>query len=329
MIFGIMSCVMIASFRVSCCCYIWLHSLFVIISYTSNTTPLSLSDLLGQWNVTDFILLHESEWSNNITANEANSIEVESFRSLASPLPFAVKFILELHIFNNNIIEIQQAVPPEDKTEGELVALKEKIAKSARRMVLTFIQHVIPTLLEIEWNVDVDAITLNELFAREIECGLIEVKKGVAGEQHDVKFDDSVIREAMMAAQDKLTIVNQYVGAAETDLASLHSEIGIDIIRKRAKWPYTEYSCRFVFGHLVATELEIINEPGEEGERKSESRRGLREGGWMIRDRFCRVTNAFHSSDDLVDRIAAKPNLCGRSYELLFDKGVSTSMKIW
>ena len=180
-----------------------------------------------------------------------------------------------------------------------------------------------------EWYIEVDDITLSELFAREIECDLVDTKKALVSEKYNVKFDDSVVRKAMVKAQEKLTSVNQYVGATEKDLASIPSEEGIGIICKRAKWPYAEYSCRFFFGHLVATELEIVNEPGVEGEHKSESRRGLREGGWMVRDRFCRVTNAFHSSKDLVDWIADKPNLCGRTYELLFDKGVSTSMKIW
>ena len=61
----------------------------------------------------------------------------------------------------------------------------------------------------------------------------------------------------------------------------------------------------------------------------SYSRRGLREGGWLVRDRFCRVTNGFDVSENLVDWVRSKPILCGREYAFMFDKGVGVDMKIW
>ena len=293
-------------------------------------------DLLGQWDPNntkeyskpDWIHLTETDWSDNPLANETKPIEVESFRSLAAPLPFSIKFILELHIFNNIIINVQQSLPPRDASEEELEARKQEIAKPARRMLLGLIQKVVPTLLEMEWDTDVDNITLKELFAREIEASLIRVKKAVSDGRRQIEFDKVTVNEAMQAAYDKLIRAEELVGKTEEALATANSNnLHIDIIRKRARWPYAEYSCRFFFGHLVPTELEIINESGTT--IGADSRRGLREGGWMVRDRFCRVTNVFHSGEGLIDWIASEPIVCGRRYLLLFDKGVGTGMKIW
>lgn len=297
-------------------------------SYLLNCFSSSL-DLLGKWGFADCITLNESDWSNSRLENDGTKqIEVETFRSLSDPLPFAIKFTLELHIFNNTIIEITQATPPRDCTEEELEARKEEIAKPARRMLLEFIRQVVPTLLEMEWDVDVDNITMSELFAREIGASLATVKKAVANGKRPIEFDKTTVNEAMSAAYNKLKETEGCIGTTEMHLASGHlNSLHIDIIRKRARWPYVEYSCRFFHGQLVPTEFEIINEPG--AGLAAESRRGLREGGWFVRDRFCRVTNVFHSGDGLFDLISSEPIVCGRNYQFLFDKGVGTSMKIW
>lgn len=232
---------------------------------------------------------------------------------------------MELHIFNNLIIEIQQSDPPGDASPESLEARKEEIAKPARRMLLGFIQQVVPTLIAMEWDTDVDNITLSELFAKEIETSLADVKKSVAHGSKPILFDKGTVCGAMGRAQTKLDIATGRIGRTEKDLARLTPDFGV--VQKRAKWPIAEYSCRFFYGHLLPTELDIMNDP--ENCPKCESRRGLREGGWMVRDRFCRVTNVFQSGEELVEWISCRPNLCGRRYEFLFDKGVGTSLTIW
>ena len=223
------------------------------------------------------------------------------------------------------IVEIQQADPPGDAPPESREARKEEIAKPARRMLLGFIQQVVPTLIAMEWNTDVDNITLSELFAKEIETSLADVKKAVAHGSKPIVFDKATVGGAMDRAQTKLESATARIGRAEKDLACLTADI--DVVQQRAQWPMAEYSCRFFYGHLVPTALDIINDP--EKCPKCESRRGLREGGWMVRDRFCRVTNVFQSGEELVKWISCRPNLCGRKYEFLFDKGVGTSLTVW
>ena len=105
----------------------------------------------------------------------------------------------------------------------------------------------------------------------------------------------------------------------------------IETIKLRAEWPYAEYSCKFlVNGDLVPMGYEIINSfRSSSSSVGSRSRRGLREGGWLVRDRFCRVSSNFDVGENLVDWIRSKPTVCGRKYELLFDKGVGSDMKVW
>jgi hypothetical protein len=199
-------------------------------------------------------------------------------------------------------------------------------------MLLAFIQQVVPTLLRMKWDLDVDNLTLCELFARELNGALSNVKKAVAHGKKPILFDDTIVRSAMQEAYSKLVLIQNYVGTTESHLATSPTEkLHIDILRQRALWPYAEYSCRFFFGHLIPIELEIVNENNEVGTTpRNESRRGLREDpGWLIRDRFCQVTSVFDSGEGLVDWIADGPNLCGRRYELLFDKGVGSNIKIW
>lgn len=276
-------------------------------------------EMLGIWDVSDMVHLNESDWSD-LSQLDTKAIEVESFRSLASPLPFAIKFQLELQIFNDITIKIQEAKAPEDATLEELEEMKEEIAKPARKL-LGFIQQVIPILLEMEWETDVDNIALVELFAGEIAPYLADAKRSI-NRNEPIEFDKAVVYDALGEAQAKLEKAIQYVGMIERELASLptqaYTQFHVDVIKMRAKWPYAEYTTKFYQGHLLPTEFAIINDPGEH--HKCESSRGLREGGWMVRDRFCRVTNVFRSGEGLVDWIYSKPNLCGREYEFLFDK---------
>jgi hypothetical protein len=134
-------------------------------------------EMLGIWDVSNMVQLNESDWSD-LSQLDTKAIEVESFRSLASPLPFAIKFQLELQIFNDTTIKIQEAKAPEDATLEELEEMKEEIAKPARKL-LGFIQQVIPILLEMEWETDVDNIALVELFAGEIAPYLADVKRSI------------------------------------------------------------------------------------------------------------------------------------------------------
>lgn len=254
---------------------------------------------------------------------ENSIMEVIPFRNMTSKLPFALRFKLELLLFDNNIIEIQQVKQP-SLSETELQNHKEKIAIAARRLVVAFVQHVVPPLLEMNWErntmdgtvgLDVDNFTLSELFAEAIGSKLCSLKQKVK----DMKsswFDQEGIERAMDQAENWLNRAIDRCGT-EQDL-SVGECTDIKLIKLRAMWPYAEYSVKFlVNGDLVPAEYEIINCHSSFSLRPH-SRRGLREGGWLVRDRFCRVTNSFDVSEELVDWIRSKPMMCGREYELIF-----------
>ena len=294
----------------------------------------------------------------NNNEEEKEEIQVQPLRKLLSKLPYAIRFMLELHIFDNNIIEIQQVRPPNpnESNESEWDAHKEEIAMVARRMVVMFIQHVVPPLLDMDWNgLDVDNFTLSELFAEAIgskhvgteQCKLSTVKQAIKDYDSMKKcssislFDQDDINNAMNQAKIWLRNAIELCHGSEQDLGitgddDWRTTTNIDIIKKRSLWPYAEYSCKFlVNGDLVPADYVMVNNDCQQKPSSSftsfgsNSRRGLREGGWFVRDRFCRVTNSFDVNESLVDWIRSQPMLCGREFKLLFDKGVGSDMKVW
>lgn len=137
-------------------------------------------------------LLQTDEKEQNMAAKEllgrgveeSSVLEVQSFRNLASTLPFALRFRLELAIFDNTIIETQQFREPRENPEK----CKEELERIARRLVVAFITTVLPPLLKIEWEsipignvrgIDVDNFTLTELFAEAITPKLCTIKQRI------------------------------------------------------------------------------------------------------------------------------------------------------
>lgn len=275
-------------------------------------------------------------------------VEVQPFRNAVSRLPFALQFILELHIFDNDIIEVQRAKKPTTNyvPAAELDSYREKIATEARALVVAFVRHVIPPLLGVDWgsySLDVDDFALSELFAEAIRPKLCAIKQAVK-DSAPVSFDEGDVREALVTAERWLAKAERRCGGTEPELASdVAAEPPLDIIKRRARWPYAEYSCRFIVGgDLVPAEYVIVNHCEASSSSRqlstsraatpvlgSNSRRALREGGWLVRDRFCRVTGCYDVCENLAEWIRSKPMLCGRTYEMLLDKGVGPHMQVW
>ena len=179
-------------------------------------------------------------------------------------------------------------------------------------------------MLEIDWkHIDVNNFALSELFAEAMESKLCTLKQRV-NDMKRISFDRGDVEHIMCQAERWLKMAVEQCGS-EQDLASGDCA-DIELLIRRSRWPYAEYSCKFLDnGDLVPAEYVIVNCEGKE----FYSRRGLRECGWLARDRFCRVTNSFDVSEKLIDWISSKPILCGREYTFLLAKGVGGDMKVW
>jgi len=192
----------------------------------------------------------------------------------------------------------------------------------------------VPLLLEVDWGgLDVDNFTLTELFAEAVGPRLSELKREVR-DLKDASFGRLDVRNAMEQAEGWLRTAVRRCGAERELGASGEGDVDVDVdvLRRRAMWPYAEYSVQFLpGGDLVPAEFELINcPPYSSSSLKPTSRRALREGGWHVRDRFCRVTNGLvDAGGELAGWIRSEPVLCGRRYGLLFDKGVGINMKVW
>jgi hypothetical protein len=201
---------------------------------------------------------------------------------------------------------------------------------SARKMVLGFLQTVLPPLLKIEWHRE--SFTLEELFSSEIWDSFTEVKrKIIKGER--LTFFESHVQNALERARGSIVRAEQVCGATELELGrrmTVHDTepdyYDFETIQKRSRWPYAEFRCKFeLSGKLVPTDYEVINKDLSKNDGvPPTSRRGMREVGWPVRDRFILISalkfhNVFRS--DLVKWLEAGPRLCGREYVYLFDKG--------
>ena len=196
-----------------------------------------------------------------------------------------------------------------------------------RTLVVCLVQNVVPALLAIDWGedgLDVDHFTLTELFAEVLKSKSEGIKRKVQAARA-FAFGAHEVRTVLQRAGRWLE-KNIALCGSEKELASGHHDIRV--VRRQAMWPYAEYTGRFLDdGELVPAEFEVVNLYS--APREPTSRRGIREGGWLARDRFCSTKDNFCVGDTLVDYLASKPRMCGREYTFLFDKGVGSDMKVW
>ena len=120
----------------------------------------------------------------------------------------------------------------------------------ARKILLIYIQQVLPPLLNIDWRSKCggeDCFTLVELFAAEIWDSLISVKEATKkGNQVDFFADD--VLSALVRAQESLKHAEDVCDTTESQLSCQlrgGEEGFIDTIRKRSLWPMAMYSCKF------------------------------------------------------------------------------------
>ena len=158
-------------------------------------------------------------------------------------------------------------------------------------------------------------------------------------------FDRRLVDEVLERAKGLLHAAEAQHGLSEAQLQTGFAT-GLDrfgLIRKRSQWPYIEYTCKFsVTGALVPASFKLINRPGPpdaaaaaaaaanlagdataDAGHSYESRRAFREQGWLARDRFIHIPSL---PFDYRGYMAATwleqhPQLCGRAYHYLFDKG--------
>lgn len=256
-----------------------------------------------------------------------------SFRGAVTLLPFAVRFQLERALLSDHEL-IPLKLKKRPRSSEELKTLEVNIA--ARKMLLGFLQVVLPCLLKIQWTsrsgvshqqVDAEcANTLQELFAFEIWDSFTEVKKRILkGEK--LLFYDGRVQDALQRARKSLQRAEVFCGVTELELSANNN---FDVIQKRSHWPYAEFRCKFELnGQLIPTDYEVINKDISsskitDGAPSTTSRRVFREGGWPVRDRFILISglkfyNVFRT--DLVKWVTAGPKLCCRKYAYLLDKG--------
>ena len=258
-----------------------------------------------------------------------------SFRTAASRLPFALRFQLERALFAQT--DQQQLLSTKSRCRDTANA----IAIAARKMILVFVQIVLPPLLEL----NLKGTTLSELFADEIWPSLERIQNAVR-KGDDFLFWEQAVEEASLRAGKCLSQAEKVCGMTESDLDI--QSYDFSVIQKRAMWPIGEYRCQIrasawpveetsdgtlkqveIFDEtqtkLIPISLEIVNK-----NRLVDSfvppctRRAQREMGWSVRDRFVLISSLkFHPSynSEIVDWLRAEPELCGRRYAYLFDKG--------
>ena len=208
--------------------------------------------LVGKWDgetvhIPYSSLYHPGQANGDEETMENSMIEVEPFRKITSKLPFALRFKLELHLFDNNIIETQQVYRPIYGTVEEWDDLKEEMAATARSLVVAFIQQVVPPLLEIDWEtniedgglgLDVDNFALSELFAEAFGSKLCTLKQ-VVKDMDNISFDQRDIENAMCQAQKRLNMAMKRCGS-EREL-SFGDCTDIELLKRRAMWQYAKY----------------------------------------------------------------------------------------
>jgi len=281
--------------------------------------------------ILDSLLTHDE------IAQRARNLTI-SFRAAAAKLPFCLRFQLERVILSDASLRIKKR--PKGCNAQEVEKRKQDVIFLARKVMLVYIQVVLPPLLDIDWSIECGdelCFTLIELFAGEVWESLVAVKEAIKkGSQ--VNFFASDVQVALDRARSSLRHAESVCGATEAQL-SRHAEKGeegysyVETIRKRSLWPVATYSCRFEFnGVLVPTDYQIYNKFIPRNTFvQPQTRRAMRETGWPVRDRFLLMSSVkFYQvfQQNLVDWLQENPTLCNREYVYLFDKGTGKP-SIW
>jgi len=252
-----------------------------------------------------------------------------SFRAATVSLPFPLRFQLERCLLTHSgSAKLHIKRRPCDPSACDVQKNQVKVA--ARRMVLVFIQIVLPPLLEIP----LEGKTISELFADEIWDELEKVKRAIGMGSSSFDFWETNVRSAMERAKQSLANAERVCQATESQL-DYGANDDFEIIHKRSMWPTAEYRCKIQVKwgpkktvealQLVPTDYQVVNknisinifEPPN-------TRRALREVGWLVRDRFILISGVKFDpvyNSKLADWLKTEPRLCNRSYCYLFDKG--------
>ena len=295
-----------------------------------------------------------------------------SFREAVRRLPFCVRFQLERCLLmdvpttpddtaarrkysnkrHDQIISIRRkhAPLPADKASH----IKEEMTIAARKMIMVFIQEVLPVLLEAEPQL-ASSLTVSQLFADDLWESLREVKTAISKGQ-SIHWFSRQVQSVMDRAWTLLRRAEQLCEFLEEDLDETFCsgddsmdakdrQAYTEFIRKRSLWPMAEYRVEFTLdgrllpkGYSIVNKNTLINEDKQDWNLQkalkkapAESRRAIRELGWDIRDRLVAFSKVkFHDihRDHLAQWCRDKPMVCGRRYEFLFDKGAG-SPTVW
>lgn len=253
-----------------------------------------------------------------------------SLRSIASALPFALRFQLERSLLNSSVIPVQIVEMP-GGGGSDIEAKRDEAIGLAREMASIFILAVLPSLVMVDWNASGRGKTWTELFALNLFGELDRIIRDIKNVAK-INFDMATVEAIEKETDDMLRRAEMLCGFTEEELTD-GAEDFIQTIQSRAMWPMAEYRCRFdLCGHLVPTDFEVVNlDVITSGRRKMlpNTRRAMRQEGWSVRDRFVRVTLELCEPflSNVAGWISSEPQLCGRRYQLLFDKGVSRNVK--
>ena len=229
-------------------------------------------------------------------------------------------------------------VKPENR---ERALARAKI--TSRKMLVIFLQEVLPPLLRSVEQLQ-ESLTLRELMAEGIYSSLKDVKRAIA-EGRRVPSFASQADQALSDALQLLEGAEKLCGCKEADLGrsldGFNNKDYLKLVRKRSVWPIGEYRVQFTFdGRLVPKGYIVVNraharrahDPDMEWtfERalrsRPETRRGIREYGWEIRDRFITFSEVpFNDifTEHLTSWCRDRATICGRKYSFLFDKGAA------
>jgi hypothetical protein len=272
-----------------------------------------------------------------------------SFRGAAAELPFCLRFQLERSLLSDTeLIQVRIKKRTRGRKE-EQERQKLVVAIEAKKMLLVFTQAVLPPLLLITEKIRGDnigdCVALFELFTNEIWGPLRKVKEAIK-KGNTVDFFEDHVHQALDQAKISLQLAEKLCRAIESELDGQGETMEyIELIQKRSLWPIAEYRCKFLLdGTLLPTSYSVLNKdiltstvgkpPSiHQAMRQSpaNTRRALREVGWAVRDRFVLISSIkFHDvyRKELVGWLKAKPNLCNRQYDYLFDKGTGKP-SIW
>ncbi|CAB9498814.1 polymerase alpha-associated DNA helicase A [Seminavis robusta] len=290
-----------------------------------------------------------------------------SIRQAAMHLPFCVRFQLERCLLmdtagnNDPHIYITQRYAPKNNKSPEVLQNRQNDFRfPARKMLIAFLQKVLPALL-LQWSTTTElqqsSLTLMELFAEEIYEPMRHVKKQIQKKGHasSISSFHKAVEGAMDRARSTLSGAVKLCRCTEADLDRCHdkkndTEGYTRFMRQRSLWPMAEYRVYFTpDGRLLPKGYEVVNTRNAKlalhdnkhnnkwtmeyamRHAKAETRRALRDTGWAVRDRFAAFSDVPFTDvfrDHLQEWCQQRPMVCGRRYEFLFDKGTA-SPRIW